>query len=343
MYALTRLTASIWGCDLIRAREIYVKVIRAAMAYGAGVTHDPNHPKVARGLQASQNKGLRKVLGAYKATPTRNLELEAFCPPLDLYFNKRLADFEARLKASGMGAKIERACWKIKAQLRNRRGRSRVPKLPLFDYGAWATAWAPEPPPPPPPPPGRKAKKPPKPSDLALARDWKQRWEAYNPRRGPMGRAADQALPKAFQGSHLRLHEDLTKAQSSALIQMRTGKIGLNAFLYYRKVPGFETPSCTCGSGLQTPEHLFTDCTDPRSHSLTAMGYTSISEVRAGLSSPQTAGKMAKNLLQSGWLKEFRLSEKLRLEEGLADALAGWQRRPPPERHKRRRERQLAF
>ena len=73
------------------------------------------------------------------------------------------------------------------------------------------------------------------------------------------------------------------------------------------------------------------------------MGYTSISEVRAGLSSPQTAGKMAKNLLQSGWLKEFRLSEKLRLEEGLADALAGWQRRPPPERHKRRRERQLAF
>jgi len=124
---------------------------------------------------------------------------------------------------------------------------------------------------------------------------------------------------------------------------MRTGKIGLNAFLYYRKVPGFETPSCICGSGLQTPEHLFTDCTDPRSHSLTAMGYTSISEARAGLSSPQTAGKMAKNLLQSGWLKEFRLSEKLRLEEGLADALAGWQQRPPPERHKRRRERQLAF
>ena len=110
MHALTRLAASTWGCDLIRAREIYVKVIRAAMAYGAGATHNPNHPKVARGLQASQNKGLRKVLRAYKATPTRNLELEAFCPPLDLYFNKRLTDFEARLKASDIGAKIKRAC-----------------------------------------------------------------------------------------------------------------------------------------------------------------------------------------------------------------------------------------
>src|SRR6185437_10554809 len=136
-------------------------VNRYTMAYGAGAIHDPNQPKIAKGLQASQNKGLRKVLGAYKATPTRNLELKTFCPPLDLYFNKRLADFEARLKASGIGAKIERAYWKIKAQLRNRRGRSRVPKLPLFDYGAWATTWAPEPPPPPPPPPGRKAKKPP--------------------------------------------------------------------------------------------------------------------------------------------------------------------------------------
>ena len=35
----------------IWAREVYVKVIRAAMTYGAGVTHDPNHPKVARVLQ----------------------------------------------------------------------------------------------------------------------------------------------------------------------------------------------------------------------------------------------------------------------------------------------------
>jgi hypothetical protein len=73
------------------------------------------------------------------------------------------------------------------------------------------------------------------------------------------------------------------------------------------------------------------------------MGFSSISEARAGLSNPETAGKMAKSLLQSGWLREFRLSEKLRLEEGLADALAGWQRRPPPERHKRRQKRQPAL
>ena len=183
--------------------------------------------------------------------------------------------------------------------------------------------WAPEPPPPPPPPPGCKAKKPPKASDLALIRDWEQRWKAYNPRRGPMGRAADQALRTAFRGGHLGLYKDLRKAESSVLIQMRTGKIGLNTFLHHRKVPGYESPICICGNGLQTPEHLFTNCTDPRSHSLTAMGYTTISEARAALSNPEKASKMAKNLLRSGWLREFRLSEKLRSEEGLADALAG--------------------
>src|SRR5256885_8597132 len=117
---------------------------------------------------------------------------------------------------------------------------------------------------------------------------------------------------------------------------MRTGKIGLNSFLYYRKAPGYESPICICGNGPQTPEHLFTNCTDPRSYSLTAMDYTTISEVRAGLSSPETVSKMTKSLLRSGWLREFQLSEKLRLEEGLVNALAGWQRRPPPERHKRR-------
>jgi hypothetical protein len=45
-FALTRLAASAWGCSLLRAREIYTKVIRSAMAYGAGVWHHPTEQKV---------------------------------------------------------------------------------------------------------------------------------------------------------------------------------------------------------------------------------------------------------------------------------------------------------
>ena len=36
-FVLTRLAASAWGCSLLRAREIYTKVIRSTIAYGTGV------------------------------------------------------------------------------------------------------------------------------------------------------------------------------------------------------------------------------------------------------------------------------------------------------------------
>ena len=41
-YALTRLAAKTWGCSLARAREIYTKVIRSAIAYGASAYHTPH-------------------------------------------------------------------------------------------------------------------------------------------------------------------------------------------------------------------------------------------------------------------------------------------------------------
>jgi hypothetical protein len=38
------------------------------------------------------------VTGAYRATPTYTLETKAWVPPLDLYLNKRLADFKRRIQ-----------------------------------------------------------------------------------------------------------------------------------------------------------------------------------------------------------------------------------------------------
>lgn len=45
----------------------------------------------------------------------------------------------------------------------------------------------------------------------------------------------------------LGFHTGLNKAERSLAVQMRTGKIGLAAFLYARKVPSVENASCTCG------------------------------------------------------------------------------------------------
>ena len=53
--------------------------------------HNPKLPYLT-------DRSLRIVTGAYKSTPIRCLETEVGVPPLDLYLNKRLADFEKRLQ-----------------------------------------------------------------------------------------------------------------------------------------------------------------------------------------------------------------------------------------------------
>ena len=126
--------------------------------------------------------------------------------------------------------------------------------------------------------------------------------------------AADVPNKDAFtKGAHLRLYEKGYKAQTSVIIQMRTGKIGLSAFLYYRKVPGQLTPACDCGR-IQTVGHLLTECVEPRSQPLRALGYTDAQQVREAMRQPETVNKMAAAILRSGWLPEFRLAEEFRKE-----------------------------
>src|SRR6187402_1977695 len=126
--ALTRITASTWGASFIRARQVYSAVIRPALAYGAGVWHTPGKD-AARGLAAKlqpiQNKCLRVVAGAYKATPIRALETETHTPPLDLYLDGRLAAFRERLASSKVGQSIQEACKAIQRRLRNKKDRRR--------------------------------------------------------------------------------------------------------------------------------------------------------------------------------------------------------------------------
>src|SRR3981189_3068506 len=111
--ALVRTTASTWGASFLRARQVYSAVVRPALAYRAAVWHTPTkRPNgKAQGLAAKlekiQNKCLRVVAGAYRATPIRSLEVETCTPPLDLYLDSRLATFQKRLKNSEVGRVIE--------------------------------------------------------------------------------------------------------------------------------------------------------------------------------------------------------------------------------------------
>jgi exonuclease III len=303
--ALTRLAARTWGCSFARAREIYTKCIRSAIAYGASAFHQPTEvygkPRgIVIGLAKYQTKCLRVVAGAYKATPVRNLETETFCPPLDLYLNKRVRAFEERLARTDQARFVRGTAAWVASRIQTRaRGR---PPADRPESGAakarWAEEWAPTeklialaagPP--------SETGTPLPPSQIpeptaidreewledATRREWVSRYNhqvaAAAAKSGRRYKFTIADLNARFSGAAIRRHtvgqkkkkkpqqsEDddepypLTKAQSSLLTQARTGIIGLRSFLFRRKVPDVVTPFCSCGAGEETFEHLVFGC-----------------------------------------------------------------------------------
>ena len=75
-------------------------------------------------------------------------------------------------------------------------------------------------------------------------------------------RAPAPASQPVFSYDALKKHRDLLKHESSLLTQIRTGKVGLRAFLFERKVPEVATPRCPCGDAPETAAHLVLDCRD---------------------------------------------------------------------------------
>ncbi|EAQ83013.1 hypothetical protein CHGG_10831 [Chaetomium globosum CBS 148.51] len=295
IYALTRLAAKTWGCTFARVREIYSKVIRSAIAYGASAFHTPTEVGPPRGaakeLAKIQSECLRVVAGAYKATPIQSLETETYCPPIDLYPNKRLLAFEDRVRISEEARLILQTPATIAAILRRRRRRGRGrPRREVADIATapaekgsgewkkrWAQEWAPlesrpekeelEPGSTGPGPNHKKQLE--RWMEEAMRREWIGRWESEVARvvaRNP-GRALEPADATArFDASIMNRHRsrdpawELSKAKSTLLVQARTGKIGLRGFLFTRRVPEVVTPVCRCGMARETFKHLVLEC-----------------------------------------------------------------------------------
>jgi hypothetical protein len=172
------------------------------LAYGAGIWHTPGTDSakgLAAKLQPTQNKCLRVIAGAYKATPIRALETETHTPPLDLYLDGRLTAFRARLASSQVGQSIQDACRVIQQRLRNKKGRRKGRKpIPGLGVDEWANTRL-----------------------LGLGKSteskrvleaWTRRWQA-SIKPDSWDRVLRPPDPKV-----LELHSRLHKAESSALV-----------------------------------------------------------------------------------------------------------------------------
>ena len=240
--------------------------MRPALTYGAAIWHTPTKSQsntgqgVAAKLGKIQNKCLRTVTGAYKATPTRTLEVEAYVPPMDLFLDSRIAAFQARLAGSKVEQFIDNTCRQIQARIRNRRGRKAAQTKSV---GERKREWIRE---------REKQTQERQPGQAIPEKKrvlvaWKERWQARETALQEQGKEDvwDQ-IKRPPDPAILQLHTSLRKAESSVLIHLRTGRIGLCYFLRKVRVPGYESGQCRCGTGQETPRHVLLYCPDEEEH-----------------------------------------------------------------------------
>ena len=325
--AINRISTSTWGASFKMARLVYSSVVRPAITFGASVWYTPQGIETARKtidkkLEILQNKSLRTVLGAYRAVNTRILEKEAAIPPISIVLAAQTANATKRVLTGAAAQTIKKACATIRnypSQARNHRGVTQLNRLTkwmrkIIPKDTWdkeirqvtseQTNLE-----------GvmrdcRRQRKPPKTKTWKeVIRNWKQdkwkeMWECYQSSIPP--RKINAPAQRVTSNYYPKIHVGISKATSSLITQIRTEKIGLNAFLADRRVPN-RTPKCSCGHQRQTAKHILMYCPnfeEDRKDLYKAAGTRDYSKM---LATPRGAKAAANWLQKTNLLPQFSL------------------------------------
>jgi hypothetical protein len=90
----------------------------------------------------------------------------------------------------------------------------------------------------------------------AFEERWKRKWGKYQSTL--TYRTTAQAEP--WSKKVFKRHAKLTKVESTINTLLRTEHIGLNRYLYHRKVPGHPTPACLYSHDQQSTMHVVVFC-----------------------------------------------------------------------------------
>ena len=137
---------------------------------------------------------------------------------------------------------------------------------------------------------------------------WCQRWD--------LAKRSLKAIEEKPSKTLIKRHKGLRKAESAIIIQARSGRIGFASFLHEARVPGYESPICSCGQGHETPRHILIHCTkysDVRNELYDNNGRLDLTKL---LGTKAGYARVSRWLITHTNLAQFSLAKRLLYEEG---------------------------
>ena len=310
LLALNMVGASTWGVTFAKARQVYSAVVRSAITFAAPVWHQRSPGGKLKGkekrLEVLQNQALRNVAGSFKRVSTRTLEAETYTAPIGIYMNRLQDKAALRQRDTGRTAEIRQRCALIRGKIEGRsRAATGTPATPGERKLAAAAAAV------------NEAKQKTQDSELNDKKainifhkeDWQRRWEGYVAGIAPAMRTPAQA--DSLGPKRIKLRAGLAKAESTLATHIRTERIGLADYLARRRVPGFESPACSCGWEHQTAKHIIAHCptTEELRREIWEAGKTP--DYRSLVTKASGLRLAARLLMKTGLLGQFSLARTL--------------------------------
>lgn len=110
-----------------------------------------------------------------------------------------------------------------------------------------------------------------------------------------------------LKGTRSEIHQNLSRAQSSIAMQIRSEHIGLNSYLYRRKVPGVDSPKFQRGYPSQNVRHMIMTCPQWVKGRGEILRKSKDRSYEAMINSPADLARITQWILNEGWLEQFRL------------------------------------
>ncbi len=316
MLTLSYLEVFTWEAIFTKARQVYSAVVRSEIAFEASIWHQRDKKdklsSKERRLETLQNQTLRHVAEAFKRVSIETLETETYTSSLHVHLNMLQNKITLHSRVNDRTQKIRQACELIRARLtRVNRVISRLlvsKKIVLLNvfiqedvkiqsrrrrrsfFFTISTS-----------------------DSIAIAQyhkdQWNQRWEKYRERIADVNIISAQRLH--LSNKTIKMRDDLQKAESTLAMHIRIERIDLNAYLHSRNVSGTNSSRCDCEWSHQTTKHVLMHCSNWSHLRSRMLQDADFSDYRIIVVITKSLRAVAKMMMKTKLLKQFRVTRTL--------------------------------